>query len=129
MSRCRNRLVYAALVTLVIALGLASRRYGWLLPGLLRKNAGDALWAAMVFFLFCLLLPRLSTLRIAGLAALFALGIEFSKFLHAPWFDAVRATTGGRLVFGYVFSWSNLVWYLLGIGLGVVCELSRRARD
>src|SRR5438128_2482223 len=110
------------MVGLCMLLGLASRKWAWMLPGLLRKNLGDVLWATMVFFLFGFLLPRLSTLRLAGIAALFSMCIEVSKFAHAPWFDALRATVPGRLVFGYTFSWSNLVCYLVGIALGVGWE-------
>ena len=122
-TRSRNRALYAALVVVVIGLGLASRKLAWLLPPLLHKNAGDILWATMVFLLCGLLFPRLSTLRIALFAAVFSLGIELGKFYHAPWLDTVRATTFGRLVFGYTFSWSNLLCYLLGIGLGVGVEV------
>jgi hypothetical protein len=122
-TRVRNRVAYASLVGIAIVFGLASRKFAWLLPALLHKNLGDLLWAVMVFFLFGLLFPRLSTLRVAGLAAIFSLGIEVGKFYHAPWLDTMRATTLGRLIFGYTFSWSNLVCYLIGIGIGVVLEL------
>lgn len=119
------------MVVLVIGLGLASRRFSAWLPGLLQKNLGDILWATMVYFALGALLPRLSQWRLAGLACGFSLAIELSKFLHAPWFDAIRATAAGRLVFGYVFSWSNLACYLAGIALRVAWEagvtaLSRR---
>jgi hypothetical protein len=112
-------------VAVVIVIGLASRKFAWLLPSLLKKNAGDILWATMVFFLAGLLLPRLSTLRIAVMSALFSLFIEFFKLFHAPLLDAFRDTTIGRLIFGYGFSWSNLVCYGLGILLGVAVEAAR----
>ena len=82
--RHRRRPIYTGLVVIVIILGLASRKFAWLLPSLLHKNMGDILWAVMVFFLFGLLFPRLSTLRIATLAAFFSLAIEVAKFYHAP---------------------------------------------
>jgi hypothetical protein len=118
----RSRPVYAAIVALIIVLGLASRKFAWLLPTLLKKNAGDILWATMVFFLLGLLLPRLSTLRIAAIAGLFSIFIEFFKFFHAPALDAFRDTTAGGLIFGYGFSWSNLVCYAVGIVLGMLVE-------
>ncbi len=124
-TRQRNRLVYAGLVVLVIALGLASRKFAPHLPKLLQKNAGDTLWATMVFVLWGLLLPRLSTLRIAAYSALFSLTIEVLKFCHAPFLEAIRNTTLGRLVFGFVFQWKNLLCYAVGIGLGVALELWR----
>jgi hypothetical protein len=103
-------------------LGLASRRYDALLPGLLHKNTGDVLWATLVFLLFRLLLPRQSGLQVALAAGAFCLAIEFGKLYHAPWLDSLRDTTPGRLVFGYVFSWSNLLCYLIGIGIGILLE-------
>lgn len=125
----RTRLGSATAVALLIVLGLASRKFSYLLPSLLRKNMGDILWATLVFFLFGLLLPRLSTLKIAGLACLFSLCIEVSKFYHSDWFDAVRSTTLGRLVFGWVFSWSNLLCYLIGIMVGVLWEYRKNISD
>ena len=121
----RRRPLYVALVVVVIGLGLASRRFSWLLPTLLQKNAGDILWATMVFLGGGLLFPRLSTFRLAVFATLFSFAIELGKFYHAPWLDPMRATTLGRLIFGYQFSWSNLLCYLLGISLGVGGELWR----
>ena len=124
-ERQRNRLLYAGLVVIVIISGLASRTFANLLTDLLHKNAGDILWALMVFLLWGLLFPRLSTLRIVVLSLAFSLCIEVLKFYQAPWLDAVRATTGGRLIFGYVLSWSNLLCYGMGILFGAMVELWR----
>jgi hypothetical protein len=126
-TRQRNRLLYAGLVVLVIGLGLASRKFAPHLPKLLQKNAGDILWATMAFLLWGLLLPRLSTLRIAACSALFSLTIEVLKLCHAPFLETMRNTTLGRLVFGFVFQWKNLLCYGIGIGLGVAGELWRSA--
>lgn len=41
----RSRILYAALIVLVIATGLASRKYPDLLPAELGKYPGDGLWA------------------------------------------------------------------------------------
>lgn len=122
----RSRIVYTVLVAVVVGLGLASRKFAWLLPALLKKNAGDILWATMVFFLIGLLLPSMSALRIASISALFSLFIEFFKLYRAPALDVFRDTVFGRLIFGYGFSWSNLVCYTLGILLGVLVEAAGR---
>jgi len=120
----RNRLVYAVLVLVTILLGLASRKFAWLLPALLKKNAGDILWATMVFFLVGNVRPRVSTLRAAAISEVFSVFIEFFKRFHSPLLDTVRATILGRLVFGYEFSWSNLACYTVGIMLGALVEVS-----
>jgi hypothetical protein len=122
-ERNRSRISYSLLILAVMGLGLGSRRFDFLLPAMIRKSTGDVVWALMVFLLCGFLFPRLSTLR-AGLGALaFSIEIECSKFYHAPWLDPIRDTSLGRLVFGYVFSWSNLGCYLLGVLIGVLLEI------
>lgn len=48
-TKTRNRRWYLVALIVVIAAGLASRRYAWLFPACLGKYPGDALWALMVF--------------------------------------------------------------------------------
>jgi hypothetical protein len=124
----RSRLLYAFLIFLTIPIGLASRKFSVLLPALLSKNTGDILYAAMAFWLVGFLFPRLSTLRTAAAAALFCLGIEFLKFYDAPWMVAVRQSKAGALVFGSGFHVSNLVCYLVGVGLAVGIEVMLRRK-
>src|SRR5689334_11425430 len=50
-QRGRDRIVYASLIVMVIVLGIGSRKIAPWLPLLLKKNAGDILWALMVFLL------------------------------------------------------------------------------
>jgi hypothetical protein len=113
----RNLLLYALLMGGTIFLGLGSRRIDHFLPGLMQKNTGDVLWATMAFWLWAMLISRRSTLYVAGVTALFSLCVECFKFVHTPWLDAIRTTVMGHLIFGYAFSWNNLVCYLLGIGI------------
>ena len=125
----RRPAVYAGLTWLTIGLGLGSRRYARHLPALLQKNAGDALWALMVFFLMGLLFRRWSTRRVAAAALAFSFAIEFSQRYHAPWIDALRAHTLGHLVLGSGFNAFDLVCYTVGIGLGAAGEwLATRIR-
>lgn len=66
-------------IAVVIALGLASRRWPWL-PARLGKYPGDALWASMVFFCWAWTLPAASTLRLAALA----LGMAADRWILQP---------------------------------------------
>jgi hypothetical protein len=75
------------------------------------KYGGDALWALMVFFGF-------------GFLFGFAWAIEFSQIYHAPWFDAIRASRPGHLVFGSTFNWPDLPAYAVGVALGALLEIS-----
>ncbi len=114
----RNRPLYALLALAVIGLGLASRHYAHVLPLFLRKNAGDALWALMVFVLCGLLFGRRPTWWTAGVALAFSVLIEFSQIYHAPWIDAIRAYPLGHLVLGSGFAWGDMVCYAVGIAFG-----------
>jgi Protein of unknown function (DUF2809) len=108
----RNRLPRLVLIALVVALGLGSRRFGQSLPG---------------FVGISLILPRVSTWRVAALAMSFSVMIEVSQLYHAPWIDSIRRTTLGALVLGHGFLWSDLACYAGGIGLGVLIESIPRA--
>ncbi len=122
VTQQRNRMTYSMAAAGVMLLGLASRRYAHVLPLLLRKSAGDALWALMVFVLGGLLFPRKSTLWTATFALTFSVLIEFSQLYHADWIDAIRAVPLGHLVLGSGFAWGDMVCYAVGIGAGVAGE-------
>jgi hypothetical protein len=126
LSRRRNRYppLWLALIALVVLLGLGSRRYGTYLPGFVAAVAGDTLWATAAFLGFGLILPRASTWEIALLAMVFSVLIEVSQLYKAPWIDSNRRTTLGGLVLGYDFVWSDLACYAVGVGLGILIELT-----
>jgi hypothetical protein len=113
----------------MIALGLASRRFADAFPDGVRLYAGDVLWATMVYFAAAVVWRRAPVARIAFGALLFAMLIEASQLYHAPWIDAVRATRLGGLVLGFGFLWSDVVCYLVGVGLAALVDtaLVRRA--
>lgn len=118
-SRPRGRAVLLLLA--VIAAGLFLRS-PWMPQGFATKYGGDALWALVVFLGWGFVLPTASTRLVAGLAVATSAVVEFGQLYHAPWLDAVRATTLGRLVLGTTFAWGDLLAYLVGIAAGVVGE-------
>lgn len=117
----RNRILYVALVILTMALGILSRKVPGL-PDFIGLYAGDTLWALMVFLGIAFLFKKLPTRYVVLMALVFAFGIEGSQLYHAPWIDALRATTLGGLVLGYGFLWSDLVCYTIGILLGGILD-------
>ena len=128
-ERNRNRMLYVLLIGLTMGLGIASRRVDRFLPGMLHKNTGDALWATMAFWMWAFLLARRPTLLVSGITVAFCIGIEWFKLVEAPWLDTIRATILGRLIFGYSFSWSNLLCYLVGILLAAALDFTLGSRE
>ena len=125
----RNRLTYAFLIALTIAIGLASRKFADLLPWWLAKNVGDVLYATMAFWIVGVLFPNFSALRTATVAAAFCVMIEFAKLIQVPWLVALRHSKAGALVLGSGFHPSNLVCYFVVVILGVGLELLLKQRQ
>jgi hypothetical protein len=120
-SNGATRIVRACLWLLIVAAGLALRKFG---PGLglsfpLVKYGGSILWGTMVFFAAGLAAPTRSRSGLALIAALVAVGVELFRLVHAPWLDDFRLTTLGALLIGRVFSPWNMLAYGGGIALGM----------
>lgn len=104
-------------------LGLASRRYASNLPLFIADNAGDALWAMMIYFGFRFLFPKRSpNFALIG-SILFSFGIEFSQTYQAEWIQTLRSTTLGALVLGKGFLLVDLIRYTTGIFIGCLLDL------
>ena len=123
--KSRSSLYFAA-GCVVVALGLASRRYSNELPSFMAHYAGDTLWAVMVFLGIGFLVPRWSSLGVAVTALAVSCSVEVSQIYHAPWIDAVRHTWPGGLVLGYGFLWSDIACYTVGVALAVAVETGPR---
>lgn len=119
----RNRYKLAFTLIVVIALGLASRKFPGLFPELLGKYPGDALWAAAVYLAWAMLLPNVHAIRLTGLALTTSFLVELLQLYHAPWIDAIRAEPIGHLVLGSTFNPADLVAYLAGMLLALLTDL------
>jgi hypothetical protein len=124
----RNPTLWLALISLAVALGLGSRRFGGSLPGFVASYSGDTLWALVAFLGLGLLLSRASTSAVTLMAISFSALIEISQLFKAPWLDSIRSTTPGGLILGFDFVWSDLVCYAVGVGLGIMIELAVQHR-
>ncbi len=122
--RKRSPWLYLVLLAVIIALGIGSRRFGRVLPGFVAAFAGDTLWALAAFVGIGLILSSASTWRVATLAFLLAVLVEVSQLYHAPWIDSIRDTTLGALVLGHGFLWSDLGCYAVGVGIGILFEIT-----
>ncbi len=118
----RNRLWLAVGIAVVIAAGLASRKFPWQFPAVLGTHPGDALWALMVYMLVAFFRPAVAAPRLAGMALAVAYLVEFSQLYQAPWINAIRATTLGHLVLGTGFEWLDLCAYAVGVAFGLLVD-------
>ncbi|MFL6556288.1 MAG: DUF2809 domain-containing protein [Bacillus sp. (in: firmicutes)] len=109
------RRTYLIYTVAVIFLGLASRKYSPHLPLFLAENAGDALWAMMVYFGFRFLLARKHILLSILFGLLFSFVIEFSQLYQANWINQIRSTLFGALVLGKGYLTVDLIRYTAGI--------------
>lgn len=128
----RNKAVYSCAVAGAIILGLCSRAYSDYLPRFAASHLGDALWAAMVYFGFRLLLTRHQLCFSLLLAFGFSFVIEFSQLYQAIWINEVRATVLGGLILGKGFLWVDLIRYSAGISIAYALDrwyLSRILRQ
>ena len=127
----QKRLAYLVCTVAVMALGLASRRYGMNLPVFIAEYAGDTLWALMVFLGISFLAPGARVSHRGAIAIALAYAVEGSQLYHAPWIDAVRRTTLGGLVLGSGFVWTDFICYAAGVSIGVVVDytVGFRKRD
>jgi glycopeptide antibiotics resistance protein len=117
-----GRLLYLFLTFIIISLGLLSRRMNDYIPDIIDLFLGDSLWAMMIYFLVRFLFANRSIKKAILMSIIFCFAVEFSQLYHSGWIDMVRRTTLGGLILGYGFLWSDLVAYLLGIGLGAAVD-------
>ena len=120
----RAAIARACLWLLVIACGLALRRFGFGLgmSAPVVKYGGSVLWGTMVFFLLAIPSGSRSGASIAVAALGLAIAVELSRLIHTPWLDDFRLTTAGALLLGRVFSFWNMAAYGCGILVGAALD-------
>ncbi len=117
-----TQLTYFIAAVMTVLLGLASRRYteggtseGFSIREFIHNYAGDALWAAMVYFGFRMIFIHWQKKRVAVMALVFSFVIEFSQMFQQEWLNTIRRTTLGGLILGFGFLWSDLWMYIIGV--------------
>ena len=118
----RNRPILLICIAVVIAAGLASRKFPTLLPAALGKYPGDALWAAMLFLLLAFLSPRRRTIHLALVAFVVCCLVEASQLYQAQWLNDIRGTTFGHLVLGAGFLWTDIAAYAVGVTVVAIID-------
>ncbi|TDQ11667.1 ribosomal maturation YjgA family protein [Pedobacter metabolipauper] len=114
----RTRILYAAMVILIVFLGLLSRKISGI-----PLATGDALWALMIFFIVRFLLINSSIRLIALISLSICYLVETSQLYQAEWINNMRQTIPGRLILGQGFLWSDFLAYTIGVLAGFLIEL------
>ncbi|MEN9610708.1 MAG: hypothetical protein RLZZ628_1522 [Bacteroidota bacterium] len=111
---------FATLFTLF--LGYESRQYYPTNGTFIHDYVGDAIWAAMIYFGFRMMMPQTIYRKSIIYAMIFCFSIEFLQLYHAPWIEAIRHTQLGGLILGFEFLWSDLVSYIIGILVAFIID-------
>jgi hypothetical protein len=114
----RKRLIYFILITIIIVLGLLSRKFS-----VIPLWVGDVLWATMIYFMLRFFLLNASFRKIALISIIISYAIEFSQLYKADWIDNLRHTFPGRMILGETFLWGDLLSYTAGILIGVLMDV------
>lgn len=124
----RLKIGYGCAVLAAIVLGLGSRVFSVHLPVWVSEHLGDALWAAMIYYGFRVLLTRHSLWISVVLGFGVSFAIELSQLYQADWINGLRSTVPGALILGHGFLWVDLVRYTAGIAFAYVIDYFSLAR-
>lgn len=117
-----KRVLYFVTTSLVMIMGLLSRKFMFIFPKNIAPFIGDMFWAMMVYFGFRFLLPKLALLKSFNIALIFSFAIEISQLYQSNWINTIRKTTIGGLVLGHGFLWMDLISYTIGIIIAVIID-------
>jgi hypothetical protein len=109
------RSTYVILLVADVAVGLAVHFHGFGLTTDTRDILGDALWAAMIFWIASLAAPSTAIIARVVVALAVCFAVELSQQIQHPTLAAIRATSLGHLVIGSDFDARDLLAYTGGI--------------
>jgi hypothetical protein len=106
--------VYLIYIVIISTIGLLTRSHAEWFPNVVAEYGGDTLWAALLFFLLRIILPKFPLSVIVKINLVIGFFIELQQLLHTPWLMELRQTEFGKIFLGQVFLWSDLFCYALG---------------
>jgi Protein of unknown function (DUF2809) len=121
----RRRWLCAAIILLLIPVGLVCRFVPIGLPQVIVKYGGSFLWAAAVYWFIALLLPRQRPLILGPIALVVTTAVEFFKRIQSHNLDIFRDTFFGKVLLGRYFSYTDIAVYWIAIACAM--WIDRRA--
>lgn len=123
-ARRRRRGALALAGVLTVALGLTIRLA---LTGAWTGPAGDALYAVAVYVAVGILAPHWRSMSVAGTAFAVCLAVELFQLTGVP-ARLADAFAPAALVLGRGFDGTDVVLYLVGVGVAGAADAALRAR-
>jgi len=114
-----RRLILALACIVVVVAGLSVHTFAP--DGFVSDAAGDALYAALIYLLVAFLAPGWASWATGSVALAWCVAVELFQLTGFPeqWGAAFRPL---MLVFGTVFSPSDLLFYALGVAVAAVVD-------
>ena len=110
----------AVLLLATLLLGIVTRRVHLGLTAW-DKSAGDALYAAAVYFAISFVFHRAALLFVALFALVYCFGIELFQLTGIP-VELARSRPWVHWFLGSTFAWHDIVCYALGIPLAALVD-------
>jgi hypothetical protein len=117
-----HRSRYGVFVVITVVIGLAVHFHGIGLGASLRDVLGDALWAAMIFWLISAASPNAATPARVAVALAICFVVELSQQIQHPVLQAVRGSPFGHILIGSDFDTRDLIAYTTGIAAAAVLD-------
>ena len=108
------RTCYGIVFIFLTWLALATRSHQQWFHPLIVTYGGDIIWAGMFLFFLRMIFLKTPLWKLALVNYALGVGDELTQLYRAPWANAVRSTTIGRLLFGVGFLWSDILCYAIG---------------
>ena len=121
------RVRYLVLAAATIAVGLVVHFFGLGLGTRGRDITGDALWAAMMFWLVSLGRPNLLPSFRGVIAFAICAAVETSQLYRSAGLDTLRETRLGHLALGSDFDARDFMAYAVGVLLAFLADRTQRA--
>jgi hypothetical protein len=117
-QRRRQRLLYLALCTLLIPVGIGTKLYSGPGAAWISDSVGGVLY--VVFWILVLMAARPTTRPVVAALGVLAVTslLEALQLWHPAWLAPVRATFVGHALLGNTFSWLDYPYYALGAMIG-----------
>lgn len=110
----RKRIILLIMMIILIPAGLLMKRYSGAGHLLFNNKLAGILYVVFWSFFAAFIFVRRNPLLLVVIVFLITCGLEFLQLYSNPLLDQIRSTFLGRTLIGNTFSWSDMLYYLIG---------------